>query len=306
MKSAIVTGATGMVGMSVAKYLASKGVNTIALGGNLSKIDPAMFNFSTKLKYFEISMEEIHNLENSIEQISWSTEDCVFFNFAWRGNKNISDGTLNEQMKNVLHTANAVNIAKKIGCTKFVNCGSLQETFAEKVILGSRLNEKPSQMNYTIAKITSRDIALIESYRNKLNYVHTRISVPLSLDLNKESYIQLCLKKILNGAPISEPINTSIFDFIRLEEVAHAYFLVGKSGVNKADYYIGSKTPSTLSHYFSNFKKYIQKEQLSPYERLDESQLKLFSTSQIEIDTKFVPSESFSIFMNEAVNKWRK
>ena len=306
MKSAIVTGASGMIGMSVAKYLASKGVNTLALGGNLSKIDPAIFNFSTSLKYFEISMEEIHNLESSIEQISWSTEDCVFFNFAWRGNNNISDGTLNEQLKNVLHTANAVKIAKKVGCTKFVNCGSLQETFAEQILLGTRPNEELSQINYSIAKITSRDVALIESYRNKLKYVHTRISVPLSLDLNKESYIQLCLKKILNGDPISEPISTSIFDFIRLEEVAHAYFLIGESGVNKADYYIGSKTPSTLSQYFSNFKKYIQKKQLSPYERLDESQLKLFSTSQIEIDTEFVPSESFSIFMSQAVNKWCK
>jgi UDP-glucose 4-epimerase len=306
MRSAIVTGATGMIGMSVARYLASKGVNTIALGRNLSNIDPAIFNFNTRLKYFEISMEEIHNLEKLIKQISWSTEDCVFFNFAWRGNKNISDGTLNEQMKNVLHTANAVKVAKKIGCTKFVNCGSLQETFAEQILLGSGFNEKLSQMNYTIAKITARDVALIESYTNKLDYVHTRISVPLSLDLNKESYIQLCLKKILNGAAISEPLNTSIFDFIRLEEVAQAYFLVGESGVNKADYYIGSKTPSTLSHYFSNFKKYVQKKQLSPYERLDESHLKLFSTSQIEIDTKFVPSESFSIFMSQAVNKWCK
>ena len=110
----------------------------------------------------------------------------------------------------------------------------------------------------------------------------------------------------MNGAAISEPLNTSIFDFIRLEEVAQAYFLVGESGVNKADYYIGSKTPSTLSHYFSNFRKYVQKKQLSPYERLDESHLKLFSTSQMEIDTKFVPSESFSIFMSQAVNKWCK
>ena len=303
MKSAIVTGATGMIGMSVAKYLASKGINTIALGRNLSKIDPAILNFNTRLKYIEISMEEIYNLENRIEQIGWVTEDCVFFNFAWRGSKSISDGTLNEQMRNVLHTANAVKVAKKIGCTKFVNCGSLQETFAEHILLGSGLNEKLSQMNYTIAKITSRDVALIESYNHKLDYVHTRISVPLSLDLNKESYIQLCLKKILNGAPISEPLNTSIFDFIRLEEVVHAYLLIGERGINKADYYIGSKTPSTLSQYFSNFKKYVQKKQLSPYERLDELHLNIFSTSKIEIDTKFVPSESFTTFMNQAVNK---
>lgn len=306
MKSAIVTGATGMVGMSVAKYLASKGVNTLALGGNLSKIDSAIFNFSTRLKYLEISMEEINNIENYIEQVSWKAEDCVFFNFAWRGNKNISDGTLNEQMKNVLHTANAVTVAKKIGCTKFVNCGSLQETFAEQILLGSELNGKLSQINYTIAKISSRDVALIESYNNKLDYVHTRISVPLSLDLNKESYIQLCLKQILNGVPISEPLNTSIFDFIRLEEVAHAYFLVGENGVNKADYYIGSKTPSTLSHYFSNFRKYVQMRQLSPYEGLDELHLKVFSTSQIESDTKFVPSDSFNTFMGQAVDKWCK
>ena len=70
MRSAIVTGATGMIGMSVARYLASKGVNTIALGRNLSNKDPAIFNFNTRLKYFEISMEEIHNLEKLIKQIS--------------------------------------------------------------------------------------------------------------------------------------------------------------------------------------------------------------------------------------------
>jgi UDP-glucose 4-epimerase len=306
MKSAIVTGATGMIGSVVANYLANNGIKTLALGRNLGKIDFKKFGVQNNLKFVEIPMTNIHTLEDYIWQVNWDPTDCVFFNFAWRGKRNLTDGTLNDQMKNVAYTSNSIKVAKKLGCIKFVNCGTLQESFAQRFILEGASSKKLSQFNYTIAKVASRDIAKIESYMSKLDYVHTRVSVPLSLDLKQKSYIHSSLKRILEGVSIDRALNNNIFDFIRIEELAHAYLLIGEKGINKTDYYIGSRTPATINRYFSNFKKFIQDNQYSSYDRLDGHNSDLFDTSQLTIDTGFRPSESFNVFMSEAVAKWRK
>ena len=306
MKSAIVAGATGMIGRSVAQYLSSNGIYTIALGRNLSGISPAGLSSNKLLSYIEISMFELSKLQNYIEEKIWSIEDCVFYNFAWKGNRTISDGTLNDQMQNVIFSANAIKVAKDIGCTKFINCGSLQETFTELVIAKNLSIKNLNQKNYSIAKIAARDMSLIEAYCNKIDYIHTRVSVPLSLDFNNNSYIHLSLKNILNGVQYDEPQSPEIFDFIRLEELAHAYLLLGEKGVNKVDYYIGSKTPSTLRTYFANFREFVNSKTQNPYDRLGKFHCDIFDTSRIENDTGFVPSESFNLFMNEAIIKWLK
>jgi UDP-glucose 4-epimerase len=209
-------------------------------------------------------------------------------------------------MKNVILSANAIKVAKNIGCVKFINCGSLQETFAELVIAKNLSIKNLNQKNYSIAKIAARDMSLIEAYNNKIDYIHTRLSVPLSLDFNNNSYVQLSLKNILSGALYDEPQSPEFFDFIRLEELAHAYLILGEKGVNKADYYIGSKTPSTLGTYFANFREFVKSKTQNPYDKLSQFHRDIFNTSKIENDTGFVPSESFNLFMNEAMIKWLK
>ena len=77
-------------------------------------------------------MERISSLEKEIDQSNGTRAMIAFLQFCWSGVK-FTDGTFEEQMKNAVHAANAVKTAE-IGCSKFVNIGTLEETFVERYL----------------------------------------------------------------------------------------------------------------------------------------------------------------------------
>jgi nucleoside-diphosphate-sugar epimerase len=91
----------------------------------------------------------------------------------------------------------------------------------------------------------------------KIDYIHTRFSVLVNDVLSANSFVHTVLKKISKGESYNAPQNDQLFDIIPLEECARAYYLIGNNGVNKADYYIGSGDPKTLSQYFDQFEKVV-------------------------------------------------
>ena len=68
------------------------------------------------------------------------------------------------------------------------------------------------------------------SYLNKIDYIHTRISVPLDFSLIKGSYISSTLRKIVDKKNYEQPKNKQLFDIVSIADVARAYFNIGLFG----------------------------------------------------------------------------
>lgn len=293
MKSAVVTGSTGFLGNSIANYFSSIGVETLCLGRSKINESTVISKFGVNSKYMQIPMQNIGFLASELKRnlISLS-EPTVFFHFAWEGKENLTDGTLNDQIKNSVYTANAVRVAKQIGCIKFVNCGSLEETFTE-MQLSNVANLNLTQMNYSIGKLASRDIGRLTAYLEKIDYVHTRLSMPLSRELNKLNYLETNLRKIRLGEEILLPTNDKLFDIISIQDVVEAYYLVGEKGKNKSDYFIGTGSPNTLINYFGMFKDHLSDKKSNSFCReLSKNESKIFSIKEINLDTNFSPKHS--------------
>ena len=266
MKKAIITGGTGLIGSAVVRELLSHDIEVLALGRKAWKdINPYRLIVSKKLKYIQIEMSEIFSLSEKIQDIGWEPGfSCVFYNFAWSGVNQIADGGVEDQINNAVYSANAVVVAKKIGCTKFVNCGSMEETFAEDYLKSGwyERDYHSTQDIYAVSKLASRDISKLVASLQKINYVHTRSSVPVHVNLEQVGYVSAVLKKIANGENYDTPTNNQLFDLIPLEDVAKAYYLIGQKGKNKADYFIGTAEPKTLANYFNIFKNIINRTRL--------------------------------------------
>ena len=112
-----------------------------------------------------------------------------FLSFCMGGVDRLTDGNIEDQLKNVTFSANAIKVAKKIGCLKFVNSGTIEETYAEWH-LNNKSKYNSSQANYAMAKLAARDMCKMVAYLEKIDYVHTRLSVPLSPDLTKGGYVR--------------------------------------------------------------------------------------------------------------------
>lgn len=286
---AIITGSTGLVGQSLVKYLLENQVDVLCLGRkNLSKSDINKI-FGKGATYLQLDMNNISNLGNEIDDMNWKIDkNCIFYHLAWSGVNRLTDGSIEDQLQNVAFSSDAIKIAKKVGCSKFINSGTIEETYAEWYLNnGSKFNS--TQGNYAIAKLASRDMCLMTAYLEKIDYVHTRLSVPLSSDLSFGGYVTQTLKKIISNDDYDMPKNQQLFDIISSKDVALAYYLLGMKGVNKSDYYIGYGNPIKLSDYFLQFEKYRKGLSLDEFNYSNFFSFEFFNNDSLCADTSFTP-----------------
>ena len=101
MKKAIITGATGLLGMAVARYFSNKDIDILCLGRKQLNDTEVNNKFGyDKVKYLRINMEDILSLPDEIKKIGWLPgESCVFYNFAWSGKNKLTDGDFQESIQ---------------------------------------------------------------------------------------------------------------------------------------------------------------------------------------------------------------
>ena len=295
MKRAIITGSTGLLGLSVARYFSACGIDVLCLGRQRFDKESSHQYFGDHATYLQLEMEEILSLRNQLLNLDWPVgDDCVFFHFAWGGDQKLTDGGFAVQLNNAIYAANAVRAAKIIGCIKFVNAGTLEETYAENYLKGKTSEVYQSaQTDYALSKLASRDLCKMVAYMEKIDYVHTRLSAPVAPDLSQGSYVAETLKRIAKKQSYSLPTSTKLFDIISTDDVSQAYQMIGENGKNKADYFIGTSCPATLADYFGYFAK--QKNSLDHCALITRSsgEMSLFSTEALSRDTGFVPGTTF-------------
>ena len=286
---AIITGGTGLVGQSLARYLAKQNIDVLCIGRRQLSIENIEQTLGKNVSYLSLNLENIDELENEVEKIKWITGDkCIFYHLAWVGVDRLTDGNMEDQLKNVVFSANAIKVAKKIGCVKFVNSGTIEETYAEWHL--SKMSKyKSSQANYAIAKLAARDMCKMTAYLEKIDYVHTRLSVPLSPDLTVGGYVPQTLKKIISQEEYIAPENEQLFDIVSTEDAAIAYYLIGLKGVNKSDYYIGYEKPIILKDYFCQIEDHLNGLQVLEKDYSDIFSYDFFKTSLLKKDTGFEP-----------------
>lgn len=288
-KRAIITGSTGLIGSAVSKHLALQGYELICLGRKkLSKTEINSY-LGENVTYLSLPMSEIASLPDRTEIKGWNGNGtALFYNFAWSGEKKLTDGKFSEQLDNAVNAAEAVRVAKKLGCAKFINSGSLEETFIEIFLNDREPNYYSDQTNYGLAKLASRDMCKVVAYLERIDYVHTRISVPLSSNLAQGTYIAATLKNIIEGRPYQAPKSNQLYDLILIEDVVKAYQAVGEKGKNKSDYFIGTGLPVTLQQYFEWFSRAVIDPNIDEIAFFEGKQKRLFSPDPLNLDTGFI------------------
>jgi UDP-glucose 4-epimerase len=271
MKKAIVVGANGYIGNDLVKELLKNNIEVLAITRLPDELFFKNFDKGQNLSHIRLDLKDVFLLSEKIAEKEWIVgEECVFYNFSWLGDKKLMDGTIENQLSNVTFLANSVKVASEIGCIKFINSGSIEETIAQNYLEQSWGKKffLSGNDNYAISKIASRDMCKLLGYLYKIDYVHTRFSAVIDFNLNGTGYISNTIKSILNGSnDFQYPSNENLFDIIDLKDLSKAYYLLGIYGKNKLDYFIGSGSPQKLNDYFDTFsnfknsKEIIQKKQ---------------------------------------------
>jgi len=297
MKKAIVTGATGFIGSAFVKYLTREGIEVLALGRK--SIDKVSQTRQEKLKgaqYLKLDMSEITLLEEYLLKLEWKVEeDCIFFNLAWGGEAGLSDLNVNAQMKNVAWSTNALNVAKNIGCRLFIQVGTMEEAFTQRYLeLDYKESNKYNRhVIYSVAKIVAKNALELKAKQINMDLIYVLHSHVMGPDDDKNSFLQVTLKKLIHGDDLIFSTGEQYFDVISVDDCSLGYYLICQKGKPGSIYWVGSGKPRRLKEYIERMYALFPSRALMQFGKLPHNDIVLeknvFSIANLAADTGYKP-----------------
>lgn len=307
MNQAIVTGATGFIGASFVRYLLNQGVQVLALGrkkpeeiseGRCAKLEGA--------SYITLDMDAIESLPLYLLKTKWRVgKACVFFNLAWGGEKSLSDLNVAAQMRNVAHSVSALETASKMGCSRFVQVGTMEEAFTQKYL---NLNHHEHtyynrHVIYSSAKMSAKRAVEVKASQLGIDFIYVLHSHVMGPDDDKDSFLQVTLLKLIHGDELIFSSGEQFFDVISLEDCALGYYLICQRGKPGKQYWVGSGDPRRLREYVERmYSLYPSRKEMQfgklPYNDIILNK-EVFSIAELTQDTGYLPTMTYEQTVNE-------
>ncbi|MDE5780226.1 MAG: NAD(P)-dependent oxidoreductase [Lachnospiraceae bacterium] len=303
MRTAVITGPTGTIGMALIEKLINEGVRIVAVcrpkSERISRI-PKHEN----VRIVECSLKEMDKLPDIIQDGA-----DVFYHFAWDGTFGDTRNDLNLQNNNVKYALDAVKAAKKIGCTKFVGAGSQAEYGRVEGMLKPNTPAFPEN-GYGIAKLCAGQMTKIMCEQLGLEHIWVRILSIYGPYDGENTMIMSVIGKILSGEKPSLTKGEQMWDYLYSKDVANAFYLVGEKGKNGAVYCIGSGKARPLKEYVERIRDSIDTDaELGigdiPYREKQVMYL-CADIEKLTDDTGFVPEYDFDEGIRETIEWYKK
>ncbi|WP_303691814.1 NAD-dependent epimerase/dehydratase family protein [Megamonas hypermegale] len=249
MKKVILTGATGFVGNAVLRELIKNNIYVIAISrsGNPKNIPD-----SDLVRYISCDLSEMNSLVNKISDKDIDT----FYHFAWNGSAGPARADTNLQLKNAQWTIDSLNVAKKLGCNRFVAAGSIMEH--ETIAAAYTQGNKPGLgYIYGSGKLVAHTMAMSVAASIGIDLIWAEITNAYGIGELSARMVNTTLRKIIHGENPQFTAGTQNYDFVYIDDVARAFYLIGKNGKPFNDYLIGSSTARPLKEFLLEMKNSV-------------------------------------------------
>lgn len=301
MKRAIVTGATGFIGSAFVEYLAKMDIEVLALGRKeVDEISDARRRKLKSVQYLKLDMNEISILGEALSRMGWEVgDDCLFFNLAWGGDSGLSDLNVAAQLRNVVWSASALEVANKIGCSCFIQVGTMEEAFTQKYL--ELDHHKDNQYNrhviYSVAKIAAKDSLRLKASQLGMKFIYVLHSHVMGPDDDKNSFLQVTLQKLIRGEELIFSTGEQNFDVISVNDCCLGYYLICQKGSPGAEYWVGSGDPRRLREYVERMYDLFPSGAEMQFGMLPYNDIVLdkevFSISGLAADTGYMPTMTY-------------
>lgn len=249
MKKIIITGGTGTIGSSLVRVASEKGLFVTVL---VRKGSPRIDNIlkADNVEIIECNLDDYKNL-------SLDKEYDSFIHLAWDKTFGASRDNTDIQMLNIQYTLDAVRLASRCGCKKFIGIGSQAEYgISDKNLTVDSLVNPES--GYGIAKFAAGKMSnlLCKQLGLQFNWIRV-LSVygPNDADCTLVSYVIKCLK---SGISPELTKCEQIWDYIYSDDASEAILAIEENGVDGRYYPLGCGKGRPLKDYIEEIKAVLE------------------------------------------------
>lgn len=289
-KTAVVTGATGAVGMALLEALIERGIKTLVLCRETSPRSQRIPNHPL-IEKRNCPLDRMKDLQPRNQE-----RYDLFFHLAWEGTTGQERNDMILQNRNVTHTLEAVDLAARLGCHTFLGAGSQAEYGRAEGRLSSATATFPEN-GYGIAKLCAGQMSRIRCREKRIRHIWTRILSVYGPYDTPRSLVMSTLLKLKDGEIPQCTAGEQIWDYLYSGDAAEAMLALAESGRDGAVYCLGGGEPRALKDYISEIREETSPEgQVAlgavPYA---EGQVMYLCAdlSELTRDTGFVPRTSF-------------
>lgn len=290
MKKVIVTGADGFVGSNTVRRLADENIEVLALD---IREKPINITENELVKY---RTADIANPEQLTSLVSDGEYDTVI-HFAWVGSAGPQRVDYNLQMNNALWTVELMKTAKQLGCTRFVVAGSIMEREVAAAV--SAQGSRPGMgYIYGMGKRIAHDLCKAVAADIGIELVWAMITNAYGEGELSPRFVNTTIRKIIAHEPLQFTAATQNYDFVHIDDVARAFYLIAKNGKPFCEYIIGSGNAKPLREFILEMTAALDKDAEPIFGDIPFTgtnlPLSAFDTSDTERDTGFKSQISFA------------
>lgn len=299
IKTAVITGATGMIGIALTELLLSQGVTVAACVRRGSKKAGRLAPAGRGTLYIlEADLEELKEDRVFEELVRWMGGADAFFHFGWAGTFGAARDDMYLQNQNIRYTLDAVSLAGRLGCQAFVGAGSQAEY--GRVQKEERLRaDTPAfpENGYGIAKLAAGQMSRIYCRELGLCHVWMRILSVYGPWDTEGTMVSSAIRELFEGGRPVFSKGEQLWDYLYCKDAARALYLAAKSGADGKVYPLGSGKAAPLKEYIRLIRDAVKPSaQLGigelPY-RKDQVMYLCADIAELTKDTGFAPEYTF-------------
>lgn len=304
IKSAVITGASGMLGQALIRCLVENDVSVLAIVRPNSKRNDALFSHE-KVNILECDLSDLISASEHIKE-----DYDAFFHFGWSGTFGQSRNNMYGQNDNVKYTLDAVELAHKLNCKVFLGAGSQAEygRVENNTMLSGELPTYP-ETGYGIAKLCAGQMSRVLCKEYGIRHVWTRILSIYGPGDKEHTMVMSGILSMLRGERPKYTKGEQQWDYLHCDDAAKAFYLAADKGKDGAVYCIGSGKIRLLKDYIKCIRDAVNPNMELRFGEVpyyDKQVMYLCADiSELQKDTGFTPQISFEEGIKDTV-EWCK
>lgn len=298
----IVTGATGFIGSWFTEELLKNNYRVSVVVRDPSKlISSVRENPNTDIICGSLDDLDCSKFDNTTYE--------VFYHLAWNGVSPENKNDIEIQMSNIRYALNAIEVAHKLGCKRFIALGTVAEYALCDDVMNFNFKPTPNDI-YAATKVAVYNYLNVRA--RQLGQDFNWIIVPSTFGERRmdNNIITYTIRSLLNGDKPKYGDLFQMWDFLYVSEVARAIRLIGERGIPGKIYGIGSGKYRPLKDYIEKIRDIINPNLELGIGEVQNMSKQSFSSCvniyDLIRDTGFIPNVSFEVGITKTVEWFRR